>query len=94
MEKDGEDTIQNDVKIEVLAFRSRIIEILGGFLRGLIFDEFLGVPKYRCLGQPGVPRLAWRHAQIYLGVPPPIHQIIFPVWGTSRGPTGRNLTAC
>ena len=33
--------IQNEVKIELWAFRDLIFGILGGFARGLIFDEFL-----------------------------------------------------
>ena len=32
---------QNDLKIKLSALRGRIFEVLGGFLRGLIFDEFL-----------------------------------------------------
>ena len=33
--------IQNEVKIELWALRDLIFGILGGFARGLIFDEFL-----------------------------------------------------
>ena len=33
--------IQNEVKIEFWALRGRIFVILGGFARGLIFDELL-----------------------------------------------------
>ena len=32
---------KNDVKIKLWALRGLIFEILGGFLRGLIFDELL-----------------------------------------------------
>ena len=39
--------IQNEVKIELWAFRDLIFGILGGFARGLIFDEFLISLKIR-----------------------------------------------
>ena len=40
MEKGCQKVPKNDLKIETLALLGRIFEILGGFGRGLIFNEF------------------------------------------------------